>query len=97
MYVALPSLGPVVPAVRYAHSERGLASWFNAPDKTCAHRTAPKGTLIKVTRVSTGESITCEVADWGPEDTSRVIDLSLDTFESLGYASAGLIDVQIEW
>ncbi len=96
--VALPALGPVTPAARPgAQSERGVASWYNAPDRTCAHRSAPKGTIIKVTRPSTGEWTTCEVADWGPADTSRVIDLSMDTFELLSHTGAGLIDVLIEW
>ena len=94
--VALPALGPVTPAAK-TQTERGVASWYNAPDRTCAHRTAPKGTIIKVTRPSTGETTTCEVADWGPADTSRVIDLSMDTFELLSHAGAGLIDVLIEW
>jgi rare lipoprotein A len=100
IFLALPALGAAVgPAAKppLIHSDRGLASWFNAPDQTCAHRTVPKGTEIKVTRVSTGMSTTCEVADWGPADTTRLIDLSMDTFEQLAYADAGLIDVIIEW
>jgi rare lipoprotein A len=96
VFLALPALGPVTPAAK-TQSERGVASWYNAPDRTCAHRTAPKGTVIKVTRPSTGESTTCQVADWGPADTSRVIDLSMDTFELLSHTGAGLIDVLIEW
>lgn len=96
-----PILTPVAPAAKpiggAKQKEAGKASWFNWDDATCAHRTIPFGTIVKVTRVSTGAWTTCEVADWGPADTSRVIDLSMDTFEQLASADAGLIDVVIEW
>ena len=79
-------------------SDSGIASWFKAPAATCAHRTLPMGTLIKVTRVSTGASATCKVDDRGPTvATGRLIDLSLDTFEKLAPADTGLIDVTIHW
>lgn len=96
--VSLPALSPLTPAAKTTtQSDRGMASWYNAPDRTCAHRTIPKGVIVKVTRVSTGESTTCQVADWGPADTSRVIDLSMDTFELLAHADTGLMEVAIEW
>ena len=75
-----------------------MASWFNAPDGTCAHRTLPMGTMIKVTRNHNGATATCKVNDRGPTaETGRLIDLSLDTFEKLAAKEAGLIDVRIEW
>ena len=80
-----------------ANSERGVASWFGAPARTCAHRTLPFGTVIKVTRISTGVSVDCTVDDRGPADMSRVIDLSTDTFAALADVEAGLIEVVIEW
>ncbi|MGH9263684.1 MAG: septal ring lytic transglycosylase RlpA family protein [Acidimicrobiales bacterium] len=93
----------VVPPVAAAsgaltHSDSGIASWFNAPDATCAHRTLPFGTMVKVTRVHNGASATCKVNDRGPTlETGRLIDLSLDTFEKLADKGVGLIDVTIEW
>ena len=79
-------------------SDSGVASWFNAPDATCAHRTLPMGTIVKVTRIHNGASTTCKVSDRGPTvATGRLIDLSLDTFEKLAAREAGLIDVRIEW
>jgi rare lipoprotein A len=98
--VKLPAVvSPLSPAQSSGSSraERGLASWFNTADETCAHRTAPFGTVIKVTRLSTGAVTHCTVNDWGPADTTRVIDLSMDSFEQLADAGAGLIDVAIEW
>ncbi len=79
-------------------SDSGIASWFNAPDATCAHRTLPMGTMVKVTRIHNGAVATCKVNDRGPTlETGRLIDLSLDTFEKLAAREAGLVDVKIEW
>lgn len=79
-------------------ADSGVASWFNAPDATCAHRTLPLGTLVKVIRPYNGATATCKVNDRGPTvETGRLIDLSLDTFEKLAPKQVGLIDVTIEW
>ncbi len=79
-------------------SDSGVASWFNAPDRTCAHRSLPFGTMVKVTRTANGAMTTCKVSDRGPTvETGRLIDLSLDTFEKLAAKEAGLVDVRIEW
>lgn len=85
-------------ALPVTQTDSGVASWFNAPDGTCAHRTLPFGTMVKVTRIVTGASATCKVNDRGPTAaTGRIIDLSLGTFEKLASRDAGLIDVKIEW
>ncbi|MGH9276650.1 MAG: septal ring lytic transglycosylase RlpA family protein [Acidimicrobiales bacterium] len=83
-------------AAKPTKTERGEATWFNAPDGSCAHRTAPIGTIIKVTRISTNVSTTCYVDQWGPEPP-RLIDLSMDTFEKLAPAEVGVINVVIEY
>jgi rare lipoprotein A len=91
---------PPVAAVSGAvtRTDSGVASWFKAPAATCAHRTLPMGTMIKVTRIQNGASASCKVDDRGPTvATGRLIDLSLDTFEKLAAREAGLIDVRIEW
>ena len=100
--LAAPPIGPpptAAPAARvYAHSDSGIASWFNAPDNTCAHRTLPFGTMVKVTRPSNGSVAFCKVDDRGPTlATGRLIDLSMDTFSELAAPESGLIDVDIEW
>ncbi len=98
--VTLPAvLAPVGPLATGPATEtnRGWASWFGAPEGTCAHRTIPKGTVVTVTRVSTRLTTTCVVDDWGPADTSRIIDLSTDTFEQLAPPESGLVEVIIDW
>jgi rare lipoprotein A len=96
----LAALVPPAVAVSGAvtRTDSGVASWFKAPTGTCAHRTLPLGTMIKVTRNETGATASCKVADRGPTvATGRLIDLSQDTFEKLASTDAGLIDVRIEW
>ena len=91
---------PPVTAVASAvtRTDSGIASWFGAPDGTCAHRTLPMGTIVKVTRIHNGAVASCKVDDRGPTlETGRLIDLSDDTFEKLAAKEAGLIDVKIEW
>jgi rare lipoprotein A len=99
--IPVPPIGPI-PAVAaavnaLAHSESGVASWYGAPAGTCAHRTAPFGTMVKVTRVSTGATVTCRVADRGPFGPGRVIDLSDDMFQAIASLGTGLTEVKIEW
>jgi rare lipoprotein A len=106
--LTLPTVAPLLAAAPptttgasarlVGHNDSGVASWFNAPDATCAHRTLPFGTMVKVTRVRTGATAFCKVDDRGPTvETGRLIDLSMDTFEKLAAPEAGLIDVNIEW
>ena len=95
--LALAETGAAVSGA-VTRTDSGVASWFKAPSATCAHRTLPMGTVIKVTRIQNGASATCKVDDRGPTvATGRLIDLSLDTFEKLAAREAGLIDVRIEW
>lgn len=79
-----------------SRQETGLASWYHALDRSCAHRTLPFGTMVTVTRVDTDARVTCRVGDRGPADTSRVIDLSYDTFALLAEPGSGLIGVRLQ-
>ena len=69
----------------------GLASWYgggfqghatasgenyNMTDLTCAHRSLPLGTLIRVTNLVNHKSVVVRVNDRGPYLATRVIDLS---------------------
>jgi rare lipoprotein A len=83
-------------------SEEGKASWYEAKYHEsnpwiCAHKTIPKGTVLTVTNVNTGGSITCEVGDRGPYVDGRILDLSKYAFSRLANPSSGLISVKITW
>lgn len=85
------------PAPSSDSTSQGGATWYHAPDGTCAHRTLPFGTIVTVTRSSTGASTSCRVADRGPFVSGMVIDLSMDTFAKLASPDVGIIQVQLSW
>ena len=82
---------------RPPNRQQGEASWYDAPDGTCAHRTLPFGTVLTVTNLANGAKVKCEVADRGPYVEGRIIDLAKTTFDDLAPPSSGVIDVRIEW
>jgi hypothetical protein len=79
------------------HSQTGGATYYAAPDGTCAHRTLPFGTLVRVTDLANGRTVTCRVADRGPYVSGRILDLAKTTFAQLAPTSTGVIQVRIEW
>ncbi|MBN2087697.1 septal ring lytic transglycosylase RlpA family protein [Candidatus Peregrinibacteria bacterium] len=70
---------------------------FDASAFTCANRTYPFGTKLKVTNLANNQSVVVEVNDRGPytNDPNRIIDLSKAAFESIASLSSGLINVSI--
>ena len=60
---------------------------------TCAHRTLPFGTRVRVTDLKTHRSVDVVVNDRGPFTKNRVLDLSLAAAQSLGMTARGLINV----
>lgn len=63
---------------------------------TCAHRTYPFGTLLKVTNLSNKKSVIVRVNDRGPFGRGRIIDLSYGAARELGMLSQGVAMVQVE-
>ncbi len=101
---AAAAAGPVVVAANVPSSvdsssseTQGGATLYEAPAGTCAHRTLPFGTVVTVTRVATGASTTCRVADRGPFVSGMIIDLSMETFAEIASTDDGIIQVQLSW
>lgn len=63
---------------------------------TCAHRTHPFGTLLKVTNPANGKSVVVRVTDRGPYARNCVIDLSYSAAAKIGMLSKGIATVMIE-
>lgn len=89
----------------------GLASWygqefqgketangetFNMHDLTCAHRSLPLGTWLKVTNMHTRKWIVVRVNDRGPVPDTRIVDLSSEAARMLGMRSRGVTRVRLE-
>ena len=77
--------------------QAGLASWYQIDNGTCAHKTLPKGTLVRVVNVDNKKELVCRVADRGPYLDGRIIDLDLEGFKQLADRSEGVIEVRINW
>ena len=64
-------------------------------DFTCAHRTHPFGTLLKVKNLSNGKEVVVRVNDRGPFGRGRIVDLSWGAAKALGMLSQGVVDVEM--
>ncbi len=90
----------LVSAFSLARAESGLASYYGygksgkGGDLTCAHRTRPFGSVLKVSYGS--RSIQCRVNDRGPFIRGRIVDLSVPAARALGMMSAGVVRVSVE-
>lgn len=84
-----------------AIAQSGRGSWYAlglpAPDSlTCASRTFPRGTYLRVTDLYNGNNVICLVNDYGPAVwTGRVIDLSRGSFRQVDDLGRGTIPVAI--
>ena len=63
---------------------------------TCAHRSYPFGTLLKVTNVLNGSQVVVRVNDRGPFRRGRIIDLSWGAAKAIGMISHGVVPVTVE-
>ncbi len=63
---------------------------------TCAHRSLPFGTQVRVTNLANQRSMVLVVSDRGPYIKGRIIDVSKTAAATLGFREAGLIDVSVE-
>ncbi len=93
------------------YREEGMASWYGPPydkrrgangevfDKdalTAAHRTLPMNSLVKVTNLSTGQSVVLRITDRGPFVPDRMLDLSLASAKAIGVWRPGVARVRVE-
>jgi rare lipoprotein A len=86
----------------------GQASWYGPgfvgnptasgspydPERlTCAHKTLPLGTVIRVSR--NGLAVSCLVNDRGPYVDGRVLDMSRAGSRALGYSGVAMVTVEV--
>lgn len=63
---------------------------------SAAHRTLPFNTVVRVTSLANGKSVTVRINDRGPFVEGRIIDLSRSAARLLGFIDAGVTDVKVE-
>lgn len=82
----------------YEFNKRKTASGqiFNPEALTCAHRTFPFGTKLKVVNLYNGKGVTVVVNDRGPFTGGRIIDLSRLAAKRIDLLKSGTAKVSIE-
>ncbi len=84
----------------YADSYNGLKTAngeiFDNSLMTAAHKHLKLGSIIKVTRIDTGKSITVRVNDRGPYAGNRILDLSKAAAQQLDMTKNGTAMIEIE-
>ena len=63
---------------------------------TCAHRTYPFGTLLRVINERNGKEVIVRVTDRGPHSRGRIIDLSHAAARKLGIIDQGVATVTVQ-
>ncbi|HET6377968.1 MAG TPA: septal ring lytic transglycosylase RlpA family protein [Methylocella sp.] len=86
----------------HAQSWTGKASYYRGrllnghSSMTCAHRSLPLGTQVKVTNLANSRSVVLVVNDRGPYIKGRIIDVSAIAADALGFRSKGLAKVTVQ-
>lgn len=62
---------------------------------TCAHRTYPFGTLLKVKNLANDKEVVVKVTDRGPFVRGRILDLSWRAAKELGMIASGIQTIEV--
>lgn len=69
---------------------------YDKEELTCAHKTLPFGTKVKVVNVRNGKSVIVEVNDRGPYAKGREFDLSEAAFKEIGSTNSGILNIEYQ-
>jgi rare lipoprotein A len=109
VYLTVP--GRITELVVVGFAQRGVASFyaeafhgrttangetFDMNAMTCAHKTLPFGTILRVTNLDNDRDVTVRVNDRGPYISGRIIDLSKGAARSIDMIDSGTANVLIE-
>ena len=102
---------PARPRPKVGWTETGIASWYGVPyhgrqaangeiynmnELTAAHRTLPFGAIVKVTSLTSSESVTVRITDRGPFVGDRIIDLSRQAAREINMIGPGIMKVSLQ-
>src|ERR1700690_12880 len=89
----------------------GIASWygeqfqgkptasgepFDMRDFTAAHPSLPLGSFVKVTNLRNGHAVVVRINDRGPVVDGRIIDVSYNAAQALGFQNRGIQKVRLD-
>jgi rare lipoprotein A len=84
----------------YGHALQGqptaTGEAYDMNAMTCAHRTLPLGSLVRVTNLRNHRSLVLRVNDRGPMIETRVVDLSYAAAKRLGFSHRGTVRVRLD-
>lgn len=83
-------------AHRFSGKRTASGERLHQDSLTCAHRTYPFGTMLKVYNPANGRSVLVRVTDRGPYVRGRIIDLSWRAAKELGIISQGVAMVFVQ-
>ena len=83
-------------ALRFTGRKTASGERMHHDSLTCAHRTYPFGTMLKVTNPANGQSVIVRVTDRGPYVKGRIIDLSARAAREIGIIAQGIAPVIVE-
>lgn len=69
---------------------------FDMNQLTCAHRSLPMGSLVRVTNLRNHKTVVVRVNDRGPMPQNRVVDLSYAAARFLGFSNRGTAPVRLD-
>jgi rare lipoprotein A len=69
---------------------------FDMRDFTAAHPSLPLGTFVKVTNLKNGKAVVVRINDRGPVVDGRIIDVSYNAAQALGFKERGLQTVRLD-
>ena len=106
-----PAPTPTASRPQVGWTETGVASWYGIPyhgrqaangeiydmnELTAAHRTLPFGAIVKVTSLTTSQSVTVRITDRGPFVGDRIIDLSRQAARQINMIGPGIMKVHLQ-
>jgi len=77
-------------------SQTASGEKFNPNELTAAHPSLPFGTLLRVTNVANGRSVTVRINDRGPFVAGRTVDVSHSAAERIGIVERGVAKVKLD-
>ncbi|HJP66087.1 MAG TPA: RlpA-like double-psi beta-barrel domain-containing protein [Actinomycetota bacterium] len=77
--------------------EYGQATWYGCDGMHAAHKTLPFGTLVTVTNLDNGRTVTVTINDRGPYAEGRIIDLCDGAFAQIAPLDQGVANVKITY
>ena len=75
----------------------GIASWYACSGFHAASPWLPFGTVVRVTDLANGRTVSVVINDRGPYGQGRIIDLCSPAFSAIAPLGQGLARVQITW